>query len=144
MLQATFRLSINIARVCTAGNDEAKAFASNTTDGWVLSTATGACYHNGRRVDWSWPSAFACPEFHDGKPHRLPWLARLRILLHGSPFGRWISGDTVGILVDLSSKMFSVYVDVRHSTFDMFVGRSKADKLSCDRASVLLRFSTKG
>ena len=68
------------------GSAEAKAFASNTADGWALSTATGGCYHNGRRLDWSWPSRSACPEFHEG--------------------------DTVGLLVDLSAKMLSVYVDV--------------------------------
>ena len=44
---------------------EAKSFASNCADGWALSTATGSCYHNGKRVDWSWPSPSATPVSHD-------------------------------------------------------------------------------
>ncbi len=94
-----------------AGSAEAKAFASNTTDGWAVSTATGGCYHNGKRVDWSWPSPSTCPEFNEG--------------------------DTVGVLVDLSTKMLSVYLDVRlrnlamHITPDDYLNDCSAQQGQC-------------
>ena len=95
---------------------EAKAFASNTIDGWVVSTATGGCYHNGRRMDWSWPSPSACPEFNEG--------------------------DTVGVLVDLSTKMLSVYLDVRSFAMSIKLD-GYLNTVLCNRASASLHFSTK-